>query len=661
MDSLKSGLATAGKFTYKGTKTVAKAGYNTSKKHMHKKDKDTHHTDHHEEDEYSEDYHTPRSVNTLRDPSSFPPPPTRSGQAGHVAGNTAGSIAGNYSGYSQPTAAANNTISYNAQAQNTPYSSPAQQQPVSPQPPVQNSQYNPTQNYAIQQPQQPAGTNANYSYGNQQHPAGQAPIVNSTTPNHQYNANNTFQSNLPNQQVNVAAPTQSTNNNFNQMAANNTYTNSGQVAYNSQQQQLQQNPQQNTYSNAPYQVQAQAAYNPVLQQQQQQQQQPEYNTQLQQNQQLDNQQVYGQQQQIYSNNTQPQYGSQTQQTSYTQSAPPQQTQSPEQPIYGRGIAPPVQASAYRPMPSIPPDVNQTAITSTNSANEALQNRIPMNNVDLSSLPPPPTHRDRGRASVENETIDENMQTNNSTIDSSSVASADIHNNSIRNIPAPAVGRPGAATRAVPPPPPRRTTSQSMSTNSVVETSPGVNSIDQINNYYDGTYAGHSAHERPPITNTLKRGTPPLPRRSTSTKMNTQTNLHTPISPSRDTNMDLQRRSTVSSIQSGNRPMPDPPIRKDNIQENNIESKQVNQEVNSQMSVSNIGIGDITSELQHIKLKSVGNSYEREIHGEAATEVVHNKPLKKKPPTVPKKKDSLKGKAPPPVPKKKPTLTSFVHS
>lgn len=58
-------------------------------------------------------------------------------------------------------------------------------------------------------------------------------------------------------------------------------------------------------------------------------------------------------------------------------------------------------------------------------------------------------------------------------------------------------------------------------------------------------------------------------------------------------------------------MPDPPIRKDNIQENNIESKQVNQEVNSQMSVSNIGIGDITSELQHIKLKSVGNSYERD--------------------------------------------------
>ena len=101
-DSIKSGLVSAGKYSYQGTKFVAKTGYNASKKHYNdskdkrdgkngkkkkKKKKSKNGSD--SESEYSDldDTTTPsRSLESFQNPANFPPPPLKAGQVQYVSG-----------------------------------------------------------------------------------------------------------------------------------------------------------------------------------------------------------------------------------------------------------------------------------------------------------------------------------------------------------------------------------------------------------------------------------------------------------------------------------------------------------------------------------------------------------------------------------------------
>ncbi|SMN18019.1 similar to Saccharomyces cerevisiae YBR108W AIM3 Protein interacting with Rvs167p [Maudiozyma saulgeensis] len=102
-DSIKSGLVSAGKYSYQGTKYVAKTGYSAGKKHYNeskdkregkngkkkkKKSKKNKNGDD-SESEYSDsdDYQRPsRSLESFQDPTNFPPPPLKAGQTQYASG-----------------------------------------------------------------------------------------------------------------------------------------------------------------------------------------------------------------------------------------------------------------------------------------------------------------------------------------------------------------------------------------------------------------------------------------------------------------------------------------------------------------------------------------------------------------------------------------------
>ncbi|AJQ09294.1 Aim3p [Saccharomyces cerevisiae YJM1307] len=87
-DSITSGLKSAGKYGYQGTKYVAKTGYKASKKHYNnskarrerksgKKNSSDEEYDSEDEMEYER---KPTDIRSLKDPKSFPPPPLKPGQ-----------------------------------------------------------------------------------------------------------------------------------------------------------------------------------------------------------------------------------------------------------------------------------------------------------------------------------------------------------------------------------------------------------------------------------------------------------------------------------------------------------------------------------------------------------------------------------------------------
>ncbi|QHS71670.1 Aim3p [Saccharomyces paradoxus] len=84
-DSITSGLKSAGKYGYQGTKYVAKTGYKASKKHYNnsksrreKKNGKKNTSDEEYESEDEEEYERkPTNIRTLKDPNSFPPPPLK--------------------------------------------------------------------------------------------------------------------------------------------------------------------------------------------------------------------------------------------------------------------------------------------------------------------------------------------------------------------------------------------------------------------------------------------------------------------------------------------------------------------------------------------------------------------------------------------------------
>lgn len=104
-DSIKSGLVSAGKYSYQGTKFVAKTGYSASKKHFNeskkkrdskdkkkKKKKKKHGKSSDTESEYETDSdYEPgpsRSLESFQNPSAFPPPPLKAGQMQYGSGGT---------------------------------------------------------------------------------------------------------------------------------------------------------------------------------------------------------------------------------------------------------------------------------------------------------------------------------------------------------------------------------------------------------------------------------------------------------------------------------------------------------------------------------------------------------------------------------------------
>ena len=80
-DSIKSGLTSAGKYGYQGTKYIAKSGYNAGKKHYNNnKDKGEGKPKEGEQTDVDSEYSSATPIRCLKDPSSFPPPPLRSEQ-----------------------------------------------------------------------------------------------------------------------------------------------------------------------------------------------------------------------------------------------------------------------------------------------------------------------------------------------------------------------------------------------------------------------------------------------------------------------------------------------------------------------------------------------------------------------------------------------------
>ncbi|CAI4055515.1 Aim3p SKDI_02G2160 [Saccharomyces kudriavzevii IFO 1802] len=86
-DSITSGLKSAGKYGYQGTKYVAKTGYkaskkhyNSSKSHREKKNGKKKSSDEEYESDEEEYERKPADIRTLKNPNSFPPPPLKPGQ-----------------------------------------------------------------------------------------------------------------------------------------------------------------------------------------------------------------------------------------------------------------------------------------------------------------------------------------------------------------------------------------------------------------------------------------------------------------------------------------------------------------------------------------------------------------------------------------------------
>ncbi|QLQ78869.1 hypothetical protein HG537_0B02170 [Torulaspora globosa] len=150
--SITSGLKTAGKYSYQGTKYIAKTGYKAGKKNFNSRKKDSHgKKDGEEEEEEEDEGHAKHDNNRYRDPSAFPPPPVRGAEQQYQ--------------YQQPQL-------QQSQPQQPPYQQPAYQpayqQPQPQGPPYQQPAYQP----AYQQPayQQPA-----YQQPPYQQPAYQQP------------------------------------------------------------------------------------------------------------------------------------------------------------------------------------------------------------------------------------------------------------------------------------------------------------------------------------------------------------------------------------------------------------------------------------------------------------------------------------------------------
>lgn len=89
-DSIKSGVVSAGKYSYQGTKFVAKTGYKAGKKQYNtsknkREGKNGKNSKNGESDE--DDVALPtKSITSLNDPASFPPPPLRAGQKQYLSG-----------------------------------------------------------------------------------------------------------------------------------------------------------------------------------------------------------------------------------------------------------------------------------------------------------------------------------------------------------------------------------------------------------------------------------------------------------------------------------------------------------------------------------------------------------------------------------------------
>ena len=180
-DSIKSGLVSAGKYSYQGTKYVAKTGYSASKKHFNeskkkrdakdkKKKKKKHDKDSDSEYETDSDYESgepSRSLETLQNPSAFPPPPLKAGQMQYGSGGNIVTGDGSSPAVSMP-----NQQGYQQPMQQG-YQQPIQQ---GYQPQMQQGYQQPMQREAMQLPPQQQGYQQGYQQPMQQQPMQQRPM-----------------------------------------------------------------------------------------------------------------------------------------------------------------------------------------------------------------------------------------------------------------------------------------------------------------------------------------------------------------------------------------------------------------------------------------------------------------------------------------------------
>lgn len=453
-DSITSGLKSAGKYGYQGTKYVAKTGYKAGKKHYNtsksQRDKRSGKNKSDEEIESDEEEfeRKPADIRTLKNPNSFPPPPLKSGQRTYTGQQQQQQMpSGEFYSTSQAAYQAQPGVSpmgqpQYAQPQYAQY--PQQQQapvaqqtppygPQGQQMPPYGSYSNSTSFQSLPQQNQPpntiqsqvslnSGPQQNTGFPSQSPGYGYSQVADPTQPQQQPPQNN--------QQYQQQQSPQNPATQYGSQGV----PNFGQPQYPSNPQQMGQ-PQQQPPSQfgqqvlpPPVQPQQQPQFPPQAGQPvlptpgqssfnafgQQQQQQPQQQQQQVQQQQPPNQNAvpgpYSNEFNSASAYGQPMPNSMNMQgTIQNYGTPPMQSQPPiggQPPIPGR-----MQSQPPQPPQALPPRNAYQAEPSFNSSQStphfevapydpeapAPRPKIDMPTVDVTNLPPPPTHRDRGAA------------------------------------------------------------------------------------------------------------------------------------------------------------------------------------------------------------------------------------------------------------------------
>ncbi|CCK71481.1 uncharacterized protein KNAG_0H00650 [Huiozyma naganishii CBS 8797] len=646
MDSLKHGLVSAGKLGYKGTKSVAKSGYNYSKSHYNKgSDVKGKHSKSREEGEDDDEPPHRIPMNNNVDPGRFVPPP----------------VHGNPGAPGQPAPNSHSQGYYNQQGQNSaPYGQGQQQHPQ--QNGYYNSQY--PQQGGIQPavgPPQNSGFNAtaadNY-YGrapNQQQspqpatPYGQVPPQNfqpatpyGQPPQQMQQTQGMYPQSMGQSQSQYGQPPGATNYGSqqstppaNRPSYNNAYPSAPtqipvpqQPAY----------PQQSSSHSVPTANQYGSAQTPPPNQYGSAQAPPP------------NQ--YGSAQATPPN----QYGSApaTSPNQYGSAPvpPPNQFRAAPSTPGGQYQAPPIPANQYNPAP-IPHTMNNPMGNAPQNqpgpGQPAAQQQTPQfqvnTNIDLSSLPPPPVHNQRNKIVK--------------TMNSEPAAGVDVgraedgSNHTMpghqeRASPQPSLparnNRSGSAENATPPPAlPSR--SRGESTMPAVSPRVPVNSEPRFEaateRHTDFNQQGNNFEPTSGTTNVIQP--PVLPERNLDYLGKDCAAVSASTHSSSDVQPDTPRAQ---------QPVPSEPVQ-------------------SPAGAPVMGFGDISEQLAQVTLHKVSDSSRTGVpppppptqHGQSSPRLNERSAspvsnysnfAKKVPPKVPVKKDSLKKKAPP-VPVKKPVL------